>query len=279
MEGYGLTEATCASTLNPIHGERCVGSIGQQLPGIEVKAVQLDAAGNYLADCAADVVGQLVIRGATVFPGYLDAANNQGLFVEGGWVKTGDLGRRDANGFFWLAGRAKDLIIRGGHNIDPASIEEALQLHPAVALVAAVGRPDAHAGELPVAYVELRAGHTATVEELQAHAAAHIAEKAAIPKDITILDKIPLTAVGKIFKPALVWRETEDVFGLALAGVAGISTFKVKVDADAHYGALATVNILLEPDALATAALESIQLALGRFTTRFELNLKSASQA
>ncbi len=279
LEGYGLTEATCASTLNPIHGERCVGSIGQQLPGIEVKAVELDGSGNYLRDCADDVVGQLVIRGATVFPGYLDAANNHGLFVDGSWVKTGDLGRRDSNGFFWLAGRAKDLIIRGGHNIDPASIEEALQLHPAVALVAAVGRPDAHAGELPVAYVELRQGHSATQEQLQAHAAAHIAEKAAIPKAITIVERMPLTAVGKIFKPALVWRETEEVFGLALSAIAGISSFRVKVDADARYGALAKVDVIIEPDASASTARESIQLALGRFTTRFELNLESAAQA
>ncbi len=276
LEGYGLTEATCASTLNPIHGERCVGSIGQELPGIQVKAVELDGAGNYLRDCPDDVIGQLVIRGATVFPGYMDAANNQGLFLDDGWVKTGDLGRRDSNGFFWLAGRAKDLIIRGGHNIDPATIEEALQLHPAVALVAAVGRPDPHAGELPVAYVELRQGRSATPEELQAHAAAHIAEKAAIPKAITIVPRMPLTAVGKIFKPALVWQETATVFALALTELTGIASVQIKVDADARYGALANVAVVIQPGTVEADLQAAIQLALGRFTTRFELQFANA---
>lgn len=272
LEGYGLTEAACASTMNPIQGERCIGSIGQELPGIEVKAVELDSSGSYVRDCADDVVGQLVIRGATVFPGYLDPDNNIGLFLDGGWVKTGDLGRRDRRGYFWLAGRAKDLIIRSGHNIDPKAIEEALQQHPAVAVVAAVGRPDRHAGELPVAYVELRQGQCISVEELEIHAAARISEKAAIPKAIHIIERMPLTAVGKVFKPALVWRETGKVFGDALSALPGIASSKVEVGADARYGALASVSI--EPLAgMAQAALaEAIQVALGAFTTRFEIS-------
>ncbi|MGQ0523025.1 MAG: AMP-binding protein, partial [Betaproteobacteria bacterium] len=115
LEGWGLTEAACASTVNPLHGERRVGSIGRALPGIEVKAVELDAGGRHVRDCADDAVGELVIRGATVFPGYLDEAGNAGLFLDGGWLKTGDLGRRDAQGYFWLAGRAKDLKVPQGH--------------------------------------------------------------------------------------------------------------------------------------------------------------------
>ena len=271
LEGYGLTEATCASTMNPIQGERCIGSIGRALPGIEVKAVELDVAGRYVRDCPDDMVGQLVIRGATVFPGYLDANNNVGLFLDGGWVKTGDLGRRDARGFFWLAGRAKDLIIRGGHNIDPAAIEEALQLHPAVAVVAAVGRPDAHAGELPVAYVELRPGTSVSATELQDHAAAHIAEKAAIPKAIHVIDKMPLTAVGKVFKPALVWRETEQVFADALSSLPGIAQYKVLVAADARYGALALVSLQLAKGATQVQVSDAVNTALGAFTTRFDI--------
>lgn len=117
----------------------------------------------------------------------------------------------DADGYFWLTGRKKELIIRGGHNIDPAQIEGPLHTHPAVALAAAVGRPDLHAGEVPVAYVQLKAGASATPEELLAFAAQHVPERAAWPRHVRVLDALPVTTVGKIFKPALSMREIEDV--------------------------------------------------------------------
>ena len=126
------------------------------------------------------------------------------------WLNTGDLGRQDANGYFWLAGRKKELIIRGGHNIDPKIIEDALQKHPAVGLVAAVGSPDSYAGELPVAYVQLKPGLVVTEAELLEHAARTIPEKAAVPKRVKISSSLPTTAVGKLFKPALVEREIEE---------------------------------------------------------------------
>ena len=152
-------------------------------------------------------------------------------------------------------------------------------MHPAVAVVAAVGRPDQHAGELPVAYVELRPGQHVSGEELQAHAAAHIVERAALPKAIHVIDKMPLTAVGKVFKPSLVWRETVQVFGLALSAIKGIASFKVEVGADARYGVLAKVEVVISPDATETELREAIQLALGRFTTRFELKVQRAALA
>ena len=108
-----------------------------------------------------DEIGVIAINGPNVFSGYLDPRHNEGLWIDidgERWLNTGDLGRQDANGYFWLAGRKKELIIRGGHNIDPKIIEDALQKHPAVAVVAAVGSPDAYAGELPVAYVQLKPG-------------------------------------------------------------------------------------------------------------------------
>ena len=120
-----------------------------------------------------------------------------------GWLDTGDLGTVDADGFVRLTGRAKDLIIRGGHNIDPAVIEEALLAHPAVSPAAAVGRPDRHAGEVPVAYVSLHPSASAGEEELRAWAADVVPEAAAAPKEVHIVDALPLTDVGKIFKPAL----------------------------------------------------------------------------
>ena len=170
LEGYGLTEATCVSSVNPIAGERRRGSIGLRLPGQLMKAVVLDERGGFVRDCDTGEVGVIVVAGPNVFDGYRNGAQNEGLWVDCGdgrrWLDTGDLGRQDGDGYFWLTGRKKELIIRGGHNIDPAAIEEPLHRHPAVQLAAAVGRPDAHAGELPVAYVQPKAGAVVSEGEL-----------------------------------------------------------------------------------------------------------------
>ena len=215
LEGYGLTEAGCVSTLNPPAGASRAGAIGIRLPWQDVKVVVLDAAGHYLREAATDEVGTLAIAGPNLFRGYLDPEHDAGAWIDvpaspdgaaGRFLNTGDLGRVDAEGYFWLAGRSKELIIRGGHNIDPKVIEEQVHLHPAVALAAAVGRPDGHAGEVPVVYVQLRPGAAATPGELQAWAESHIAERAAWPKQVEILQALPTTAVGKLFKPALVDR-------------------------------------------------------------------------
>jgi fatty-acyl-CoA synthase len=208
LEGYGLTEATCASTFTPPGGER-VGSIGEALPGQQVKAVHVDDDGSW-RDCAPGEVGVLVIGGPTVFAGYVtDPAlggprvSRDGL-VRDGWLDTGDLGSIDADGYVHLAGRAKDVIIRGGHNIDPKVIEEALLTHPSVVAVAAVGRPDRHAGEVPVAYVVPADPDQFDEAELMAWAERTIDERAARPKRIQPVSAIPTTEVGKPFKPALV---------------------------------------------------------------------------
>ena len=120
-----------------------------------------------------DEIGLITISGPNLFEGYLDERHNLGLWIDidgQRWLNTGHLGRQDAQGYFWLTGRKKELIIRGGHNIDPKQIEEALQAHPAVALAAAIGSPDAYSGEVPVAYVQLRPGQVCNVEELEAFA-------------------------------------------------------------------------------------------------------------
>ena len=232
LEGYGLTEGTCISSCNPPIGERRVGSIGLRLPGQLMKAVVLDEQGRYVRDCAVDEVGVITISGPNVFSGYVSAEHDAGLWLDCGdgrrWLNTGDLGRQDADGYFWLTGRKKELIIRGGHNIDPLSIEEPLHQHPAVQLVAAVGRPDAYAGELPVAYVQLKPGCTATEEELAEFARSTIGERAALPKHIRIVEEMPVTAVGKIFKPALKQREIRDAIVEALKE-AGLSPGEVTV--------------------------------------------------
>lgn len=219
VEGYGLTEAGCASSLNPPGGECRVGSIGIRLPWQDMRPVVLGEHGRYLRDAEADEVGVIVLKGPSLFRGYLNPIHNQGLWVQipdafgnpEAWLNTGDLGRVDEQGYFWLTGRAKELIIRGGHNIDPKLIEEPMHNHPAVALAAAIGRPDAYSGEVPVVYVQLRPGASASADELMAYARQRVAEQAAMPKRIHIVANLPTTAVGKIYKPALVLAEMESV--------------------------------------------------------------------
>jgi fatty-acyl-CoA synthase len=118
-------------------------------------------------------------------------------------LATGDLGWLDAQERLHLSGRSKDLIIRSGHNIDPRVIEDAMASHPAVQHCAAVGRPDSYAGELPVVFVTLAPGATATEAELLDYVCAHVDEPPARPRSVTILSAMPMTLVGKIFKPEL----------------------------------------------------------------------------
>jgi fatty-acyl-CoA synthase len=233
LEGYGLTEGVCVSSINPPLGERRLGSIGLRIPEQAIKAVVLDESGAYVRDCAPDEAGALVICGPNVFAGYLRPEHNEQCWIDlddgKRWLNTGDLGRCDADGYFWLTGRKKDLIIRGGHNIDPARIEEPLYRHPAIELAAAVGRPEPRAGEIPVAYVELKPGASATEQQLLEHLRSQISERAAMPKHIRVLKRMPLTAIGKIFKPELRRRETIDALESALAE-AGLMDASVTVD-------------------------------------------------
>jgi fatty-acyl-CoA synthase len=207
LEGYGLTEATCATTFTPPGAER-PGSVGRVLPGQQIKAVRADGDGPW-ADCAPGETGVLVIGGPAVFAGYVTDPGaggprvSRGDNVHDGWLNTGDLGSIDADGFVYLTGRAKDLIIRGGHNIDPRVIEEGLLRHPAVAAAAAVGRPDRHSGEVPVAYVVPAGPGRFDEAELLAWAGTTIGEPAARPKRIYPIEAIPVTAIGKHYKPAL----------------------------------------------------------------------------
>ena len=196
-EGYGLTEGTCASALS-WPGSPRPERVGQRLPYQEARVVAIDEATGEWTFLPEGEVGSLVLRGPNIFPGYL-VRGEAGLElraddkVRDGWLDTGDLASVDADGFIRLAGRAKDLIIRGGHNIDPATIEHALLEHPDVTAVAAVGRPDRHAGEVPVAFVALAAGSAVTPEELAAWAAERVPERAAAPKHVDVIDEIPLT--------------------------------------------------------------------------------------
>jgi fatty-acyl-CoA synthase len=266
IEGYGLTEGTCGSCANPPAGERRPGSIGLPMPYCQVAIKVLDEQGNFLREAGRNEIGNLYIRGATVFKGYLQSSKNTGIWVDGDWFNTGDLGRIDADGYVWLTGRSKDLIIRGGHNIDPQMIEEALHKHPAVAMAAAVGKPDEKAGELPVVYVQLKPGAQASEAELLAHAAEHIPERAAIPKDAWVIDAIPLTAVGKTFKPALRFDAIGRVYQTVLAELD--QRLRVDVRSDDKRGQVAHIYLPSHDTALA----ETVTKRLAVFPVAIELH-------
>ncbi|MFV8165290.1 acyl-CoA synthetase [Mycobacterium sp. 134] len=200
-EGYGLTEGTCVSAASQFEIARR-GSVGLRLPYQHIVAVERDGQGNWI-ELPAGRSGQLKIYGPNVFPGYVSDGGELtgGDALHEGGLLTGDLGYVDPDGYVFLIGRAKDVIIRGGHNIDPTVIEDALREHPAVADVAAVGRPDTYAGEVPVAYVV--ANEPVSEAELLRWAQQAITEPAAVVKAVYIVDAIPLTQIGKPFKPAL----------------------------------------------------------------------------
>ncbi|MCL4674884.1 MAG: acyl-CoA synthetase [Pararhodobacter sp.] len=243
VEGYGLTEATCLVSANPADGVKKVGSVGIPFPYTEVKILECDAEGKILKEFGVDEVGEICVTNPGTWTGhtYTEEAKNKGLYAEGKYLRTGDLGRIDADGYLWITGRAKDLIIRGGHNIDPAMIEEALLSHPAVAFAGAIGQPDAVAGELPCVYVELVEGATATWRELLDHASARVPERAAVPKHIEIVAELPKTAVGKVFKPDLRRMAITRVFNEAFKA-AGLPVSVVEVIEDKKRGLVARLR-------------------------------------
>jgi fatty-acyl-CoA synthase len=227
LQSYGLTENTSHVSLDPRDGEIRRGCSGIRVPYMKVRIVKMNPDGSVLRDCGLDEIGMILVGGPGVAGGYLDPAQDRGAFLPDGYFVTGDLGSIDADGYIRISGREKDLIIRGGHNIEPALIENALLASPWVAIAAAVGKPDAHAGELPIAYVELHPGAQVTAEELLRYAAKHIPERPAVPKEIIFLDKLPLTSVGKPIKHLLQLDAAQRVFNEVLQCVPGKWTLQV----------------------------------------------------
>ncbi|MFQ5624341.1 MAG: acyl-CoA synthetase [Paracoccaceae bacterium] len=261
LEGYGMTETTCLISINPPDGERKIGSVGIPFPYTDVRILSCDAGGNVVKECGVGEVGEICIDNPGVVTGatYTDPDKNKGLFADGRYLRSGDLGRVDKDGYIYITGRAKDVIIRGGHNIDPATIEEALSSHPDVAFVGAIGEPDEKAGELPCAYVELAEGAEATADQLLEHAGKHIGQRAAIPKYVEVVDELPKTAVGKVFKPDLRKRAITRVFNEALQRK-GLDARVAQVVEDKKLGLVAEIGCgeKQETD-------KAINVALGRF--------------
>jgi fatty-acyl-CoA synthase len=214
--GYGMTETTALISRAPAN--QPPGSVGMRIPYSQIRIVHLDGT-TVIKNCELGESGAIMVKGPQVFAGYKADSDNKLAWVEDGWFNTGDLGYLDSDGFLYLSGRAKDLIIRGGHNIDPELIEEPLNAHPVVSISIAIGLPDRYAGELPMAYVVRVADSQISAEQLIEHCANTMSERAAIPKRIEFIDAMPLTAVGKIFRPTLRQQITETLVKEVLASI------------------------------------------------------------
>ncbi len=249
-ESLGMTEMAGISTVTPPGVNGPAGCVGFRLPYSQLRIVALDEHGNASdRELPPGEHGMVLFKSPNLFSGFLDAADTAKAFTADGWLATGDLGWIDGEGRLNLTGRSKDLIIRSGHNIDPKVIEDALGAHPAVQLCAAVGAPDAYAGELPVVFATLVPGASASEAELLAFAAARVDEAPARPKSVIVIEQMPMTNVGKIFKPELrslaARRVAEAVVGevctaMGLGAAArpsvhpdGESALKVSIDAAA----------------------------------------------
>jgi acyl-CoA synthetase (AMP-forming)/AMP-acid ligase II len=196
--GYGLTETSPTVSQTRLDAPRGDTSVGPPIPGIEVRIVDARQ-----CDVASGAVGELWVRGPNVMRGYYrDPEATAQAITADGWLRTGDLARQEEDGALFIVGRGKDLIIRSGLNVYPGEVESVLNAHPAVAQSVVVGRAAAGGNEEVVAFVELAAGRTATVEELREHAAAQLAPYKR-PSEIRIMSALPASATGKILRGRL----------------------------------------------------------------------------
>lgn len=266
----GMTESAGLVAVEPLASPRVPLSCGLRLPFSQVQTVEhVSGDANLLAPCPPNSPGIVVIQGPHVSPGYTHSARNRGMFGANGELISGDLGHLDESGRLFLTGRSKDVIIRGAHNIDPSLIEEAFIRHPDVLACAAVGEPDPYAGELPVVFLSLRQGAAAEGAHILAAVAPHIFERAAVPKRVTVLDALPTTAIGKIFKPTLRQWAVEQAFREALGDAAGWCEQRdvVAVSQPGGIGAKIQVRAPVSRE----AALVHIQQALGRMAVPYEV--------
>jgi acyl-CoA synthetase (AMP-forming)/AMP-acid ligase II len=195
MEGYGLTEGTCCTTINPFTGPRKIGSVG--LPTRAQEVMVIDEQGDPVG---AGEAGEICFRGPNMMHGYYKRPDANAETMVDGWVRTGDVGYRDEDGYFFLVDRTKDMIIRGGENIYPREIEDVLQEHESVKEAAVVGRPDEVRGEEVHAVVALVSGEDVTV--LEEHCRARLAAFK-VPSSWEVVEELPKTSTGKIDKKPL----------------------------------------------------------------------------
>lgn len=203
IEGYGLSEASPVVTKNPLHGERKPGSIGLPIPHVEV-SVQ-DDAGRMLG---ANENGEICVRGGNVMLGYWNKPEETAQAIRDGWLLTGDIGYKDADGYYFITDRKKDMLLVNGINVYPREIEEVLYQFPGVKEAAVVGWPDAHRGEQPVAFVAPNEGVTLDEKALLLFVRQKLADYK-VPKRVNFMPALPRNAMGKILKTALRKPPTE----------------------------------------------------------------------
>jgi fatty-acyl-CoA synthase len=193
LQVYGSTETCPVAVYTRLGGDLSrVGSTG--LPGLCCEAVVIDETG---AELPPGMPGEIAVRGPNVFTEYWGNEEATREALRDGWYRTGDIGLRDADGYFWVHDRKKNLIISGGENIYPAEVERVLLEHPDVAECGVIGRPDPKWDEVPVAYVIRRAGCSVETESLKAHVLTQLA-RFKVPRDIVFVDDLPRTALGKV---------------------------------------------------------------------------------
>jgi len=201
LEGYGLSETSPLASKNVPHKLRKPGSIGQPVWGVYARVVD-----EHMVDVPVGETGEIVIRGHNVMKGYYNRPEETAEAFRGGWLHTGDLGKYDDDGYLYVVGRLKDMIIRGGRNVYPREIEEALMVHPEISLAAVIGVPDARRGEEIKAFVVLEPGSTLDPETIIAWAKTDLAAYK-YPRLVEVVDELPLGPTGKILKTEL--RKTE----------------------------------------------------------------------
>ena len=205
VEGYGLSEAPTATHCNPILGEKRAGSIGLPLPDVDCRIVSL---ANNQADMPIGEEGELLIRGPQVMPGYFNHQEESSALLEGGWLRTGDIARMDAEGYFYLSGRIKDLIKVHGMQVWPTEVEQVMSEHPAIKECAVAGVPDEKSGERVKAWLVLQEGHGMALDNLRQHCQGKLAAYK-IPVEISICASLPKTPVGKVLRRELVREHME----------------------------------------------------------------------
>jgi fatty-acyl-CoA synthase len=275
-QGFGMTEIGGMGLVQTRPDASTLGSAGIRGPYIEVKVGRADSTGRIIGTAETDEIGVLCFRGPCVMSGYADDRAEQDTFTEDGWLNTGDLARMDENSEVWVTGRSKDVIIRSGHNIDALIIEDALHAHPAVEAAAAVGKPDEYAGELPIAYVQLKPNMTVSADELKDFARRNIVERAAAPDEVILVEDMPKSGIDKIFKPRLRMDAIRRTYEHVLASNPQIRLHAtVQVGNHRTAGFMATVSLpgeqSLEQEALVISA-------LSHFTTPFCLQWTSEKE-
>ncbi|MEM7467762.1 MAG: AMP-binding protein [Pseudomonadota bacterium] len=199
IEGYGQTEASPVISFNPVDGPRKLGSVGVAVPNTEIEIVEVKDGNKVLP---ANTCGEIRIRGPQIMNGYRNRPTETAQAIREGWLYTGDIGELDEDGYLYIRGRKKEMMIVSGFNVYPAEVEAVLATHPAVVECAVVGRRDDRRGEVPVAYVVTAGGQPASESNLKAHCEENLA-RYKIPAAFELLDSLPKTTVGKIDKLAL----------------------------------------------------------------------------